>query len=355
MEIFQQDFQQENAPTVNAVKNVPYDERLSSWELSQLWLFYQTSSSRKCFFQYFYTQAQDEEIKSLFADTLNALNSQLSTVTYLFNSVGFPIPHGFTDEDVEPNVKRLYSDSLMLIYCNMLSKFRLIVMAHAIPLAIRPDVRDFFNSALAFEQNLFNKTEDLLTKKGINVKPPYTPVPEKVNYIDNQAWYGDLFSGKRPINILELTHVFLRLKTKLIESAILLGFAQVAKDPKIKAYFLKGLDVFDKEYNRWSAILKKENIILPISWRSEVTDSVESPFSDKLLLFQTLISDTYSVSANGFALANCNRKDLLAAFTEAEIELAAYGKDGLDLMIAHGWMEEIPLVADRNEIVGLHH
>jgi hypothetical protein len=355
METFQQEFQQENALTVNTVKNVPCDERLSSSEMSQLWLGYQTVSSRKCILQYLIAKAQDPEIKSLFTDTLNEVNWQLSTATDIFNSVGFPIPHGFTDEDVEPNAQRLYSDSLMLTYYNMFTRLRFSLVAYAIPLTTRPDVREFFNSALVHEQNFFNKSEDLLNKKGINAKPPYTPVPEKVNYIENQTWYGDLFGGKRSINVLELTHVFQRLETKLIESAIHLGFTRVVKDPKIKAYLLKGLDVLDKEIKRWSTILHKENLILPRSWRNEVTNSVESPFSDKLILFQTLLSVTYSVSVNGFALANCNRKDLLAAFTEAEIELASYGKDGLDLMIAHGWMEEIPLVADRNEIIGLHH
>ena len=49
--------------------------------------------------------------------------------------------------------------------------------------------------------------------------------------------------NKRPLNVLECTHVFERLETKIAERAILLGFAQVAKDNKVKAYFSKGLDV----------------------------------------------------------------------------------------------------------------
>jgi len=44
-------------------------------------------------------------------------------MTNLFNSVGFPIPNGFGDKDVLPNAKRLYSDSLMLVYLRTLNKF----------------------------------------------------------------------------------------------------------------------------------------------------------------------------------------------------------------------------------------
>jgi hypothetical protein len=352
MEISQQGFQQENVPAPNVSKSVPYDERLSSWEMSQLWLIYQANSSMKCILQYFAAKAQDPEIKALLNDALNIIFLQLSTITRLFNSVGFPVPHGFTDEDIETNAKRLFSDSLMLSFHRTIIRFRLVQLAHALPLAIRPDVREFFNDALVQEQNLLNKAEDLLTKKGINVRPPYTPVPDRVNYIADNSWYGNLFGSKRPINILELTHVFKRLENKLVESAIHLGFTQVVKDPKIKAYFSRGLDILDKEIDKWSKLLNKENTILPMSWRSEVTDSLESPFSDKLMLFRTVLITAYSVYANGFALANCNRTDLVTAFAKVEIDLSSYGKDGLDLMIDNGWMEEIPLAVDRK---GLKH
>ncbi|KGP75069.1 hypothetical protein JT05_12520 [Desulfosporosinus sp. Tol-M] len=306
----------------------------------------------KCILQYFVAKAQDPEIKAMMNDALNIILPQQSTITTLFNSVGFPVPHGFTDEDVKINAKRLYSDSLMLSFHRAIIRFRLVQLAHALPLATRPDVRDFFNDALVQEQNLLNKAEDLLTKKGINVRPPYTPVPDRVKYIADNSWYGNLFGSERPINILELTQVFKRLENKLVENAIQLGFTQVVKDPKIKAYFSRGLNIFDKEIEKWSKVLNKEDMILPMSWKSEVTDSSESPFSDKLMLFRTVLNIAYSVYANGFALANCNRTDLVTAFAKVELNLSSYGKDGLDLMIANGWMEEIPLAVDRK---GLKH
>jgi len=44
METFQQELQQVNAPVPSEDKNFPYDERLSSWEMSQLWLIYQANT-----------------------------------------------------------------------------------------------------------------------------------------------------------------------------------------------------------------------------------------------------------------------------------------------------------------------
>jgi spore coat protein CotF len=187
-------FQQVDAPVPSEVKNFPYDERLSSWELSQLWLIYQANSSIKCMLQYFVATAQDPEIKAVLNDAVNGLSAQLSTATSLFNSVGFPIPHAFSDEEVEPNAKRLYSDSLMLAYLRTIIKFGLVKLAHALPLASRPDVRDYLNSALVFTQNLFNKTQDLLGQKGVATKPPYTPVPDRVKYITNKKIIAAVYS-----------------------------------------------------------------------------------------------------------------------------------------------------------------
>ena len=43
----------------------------------------------------------------------------------------------------------------------------------------------------------------------------------------------------------------------------------------------------------------------------------------------------------------------LKKFSQVVLELEAYGKEGLDLMIEKGWLEEIPLAADREKIIGL--
>ena len=62
MQTTQQDFQEVNTPIPSTVKNFPYDERLSSLEMGQLWLSYQANSSIKCIILCFVQKAQDAEI-----------------------------------------------------------------------------------------------------------------------------------------------------------------------------------------------------------------------------------------------------------------------------------------------------
>jgi len=72
------------------------------------------------------------------------------------------------------------------------------------------------------------------------------------------------------------------------------------------------------------------------------------------MLFILVSSLSFSFSANGFALGNCIRTDLVAGFGKALLDLGIYGKEGLELMIEKGWLEEISSVADREKIIGLH-
>ncbi|AET68203.1 Protein of unknown function (DUF3231) [Desulfosporosinus orientis DSM 765] len=353
METFYQGLGQQNAPAPNVNKEFPFDERLSSWEMSQLWILYLANSSIRYILEYFYTTAQDPEIKALLNEAKNLAVPQLDTISNIFNSAGFPIPHGFSDEDVEPNAKRLFSDALMLSYLRVVNKYGLVKLGHVLPLVSRPDIRAYVNSATVEVRKFLNKTEDLLAIKGLAVKAPYIPVPDRVNYVSDDSWFGGGLGKKRSINVLELSHVFERMETKLAERAILLGFTQVAKDHKVKDYFSKGHDVLDKEVNKWSKVLDDEDQPMPPSWRGEVTDSSESPFSDKLMLFHFISMLTLSVAANGFALTHCNRMDLAGDFVKSIYDVHSYWKDGIELLIKKGWMEEIPLAADRKEIINM--
>ncbi|MDR3543726.1 MAG: DUF3231 family protein [Desulfosporosinus sp.] len=352
--------QQDNQPQVgtipNPVKSFPYDERLSSMEMSQLWLLYLAYDANKYCYNYYYAKTQDPEMKSLFVDALNNVQPQLDAISNLFNTVRFPIPHGFKDKDVNINAKRLFSDGLMLMHLRKQTKFGLIEFGHALSLVTRPDVKEFINSGLIQQQNLLNKIDEVLEKKGIYIKPPYTIVPDRVSYVkDKGDFYGGLFGKNRPINILELSYMFENLMIKDIAHALLLGFSQVAEDVEVKKCFQKGIEVVRKIRERGSKYLKEENLTLPVTLDSEVTDSKEAPFSDRLMVFDKLRVVNLSVIAIGFAMASSSRKDIIVSYYDDMREVQNYGKMLLDLYLEKGWMEGIPLVADRDEIIGLSH
>ena len=354
MEYVQPDASQGTQPIpYNLIKDDPADERLSAGEMGYLWETYLYNSMMKCMRQYMVAKAQDPEIRAVLEYILGLNTARLNKLTQMFNTVGFPIPHAFTDEDVEPNAKRLFSDGLMLTVARGMANFELVECLMGLVSATRPDVKEYFNACIDEIQEMHKRADEVLLRKGFFVKPPYFPVPDRVEYVYQNSFFGGIFGKERPILALELTHVYTRLQTKMVDRAIILAFSQVAKSKKIRDFLSKGKKLADKHIEKWSKILQDEDLPIPSIWEQEITDSTESPFSDKLILFCVLNFMRNAITLYGISLANCSRFDIVTAFSLGILDFQGYAKDGLNLMISSGWQEKIPQASDRKEIIGL--
>ena len=356
METQEQDFNQVKQQSIpyNAVQDAPSDERLSAFEIGQLWEGYMADSNANCILQYFVAKAQDPEIRSVLEYALQLTINHQNVRTQIFNSVGFPIPHGFTDEDVEPNAKRLFSDGLMLTYTRYMTRYGAIKYFTSLTTSTRPDLREFYNQCIDEIQTLHTRADEILIKKGFFSEEVYIPVPDRIQYVyEEKSMYKGIFGDKRPINALEIAQVFSRLESKLLERPIVLGFSQVVQSQKIQKVFSEAKQVLDKNVQRWSKILRDEDLPLPVSLAHEISDSSESPFSDKLMLFHVLSIFGYSLTGYGIAIASCTRFDIVTAMNVSIAETMAWAKDAMDLIIESGWLEKIPQAADRQQIIGL--
>jgi hypothetical protein len=217
--------------------------------------------------------------------------------------------------------------------------------------SIRADVKEYYDSCLDESQDLFNRASETLLRKGLWYKPPYIPVPDRVEYIYQDTFFAGLLGDKRPMNALEIFHVYTRLQIKMIERALILGYSQVVQSQKIQNILSKGKQLIDKQVEGWSKILQDEDLPLPATWEHEISDSTESPFTDKLMMFAILTMMRNSVTMLGISFANCVRADIVTAFAGTIVALQGYAKDALDLMINSGWLEKIPQAADRKEII----
>ncbi len=339
----------------NEIKDGPNDERLSADGIGHLWEIYLYNAASKYQLQYFVTKAQDPEIRAVLQYALEIATSRINKIIHIFNTVAFPIPHAFNDEDVEPNAKRLLSDGFMLVYFNGLVNFELVESILGLTRAIRADVKEYFNACIDENQELHKRANEVILRKGLFIKPPYFPVPDRVEYVHQDTFFGGLFGDKRPINALEVCHVYTRLQTKMLERALILGFSQAAQSKQVQAFLSKGKQLIDKQIEGWSRILLDEDLPIPVTWEHEVTDSTESPFSDKLIMFSILTMMRNRITLLGISFANCVRADIVTSFGGTIASLQAYSKEALDLMINSGWLEKIPEAADRQEIIGKNH
>lgn len=239
----------------------------------------------------------------------------------------------------------------MLLYSRFMAKYGMINFSFARSISIRPDIINFFEGCLNDFNEISNKASNVALSKGLIARAPNIPIPDRVEFVTaDTSFFKGLMEDKRPLNALEIGHIFINVHQRQLEDALILGFGQVSKSKKTKDYFSRGKQNIDKQVGVLGSFLEDEDLPKPINYDYLVTDSTESPYSDKLMMFHSTIFLAHSISGYGLALANCARTDIVASLTRLMAEFGDYVKDGLDLMIENGWLERIPEAANRKEL-----
>ncbi|MBL5767878.1 DUF3231 family protein [Heyndrickxia sporothermodurans] len=328
--------------------NIP----LTASEMGFLWTQYMNDTLAICVMKYFKNICEDKEILPLIENSLSIAENDINMITEIFKTDNVAIPVGFTDEDVNVNAPRLFSDVFILMYIQKLEIIAMASIGIAIGVSARSDVSEFFRNLLVSVSELHDKARKVMLSKGVYVRPPQIPTPDKVDYVDKQGFLFDfLGSHKRPLTAIEITHLYINIQTNAMGKALMTGFAQVCKGEDVKQFFMEEKGISNKHINKFSSTLINGDLPAPMSWDAHVLDSTVAPFSDKLMMFHTTTLIAAGIGNYGTAAGTCERMDLNALYTRLSAEIALYAEDGANLMIKHAWLEEPPKAADHKALV----
>lgn len=326
-----------------------HNPRLTSSEISIVWNSYQQNSLSICMIKYFLANVDDAEVKSVLEFALFISKKNFDISRELLQEDNQPIPVGFTEEDVSANASRLYSDTFYLYYLKNMAKVGLSVYGVALAASAQSDIRDFLSQAIQTSTELYNKTTDVLLSKGIFIRPPFVSTTDTIDFIDKKNYLGGLFNN-RPINVVEITHIQANNETNTIGNVLLKGFAQVAKNKKVRDYCMRGAEIAKKHVEVFQSMLTEEDIQPSTSWDLEVTNSTSPPFTDKLIMFQTSLLISSSISNYATASAASLRTDIATSYVRLTTENAQYAKDGVEIMIKNEWLEQPPQITDHKSL-----
>jgi hypothetical protein len=86
----------------------------------------------------------------------------------------------------------------------------------------------------------------------------------QVDFVKNMDFFSGLIGKKRPLTVLEITHLFNNAETNAVGKAFITGLAQVAKSEEIKNYFLRGKAISEKFISLFCNVLAKEDVSTPL-------------------------------------------------------------------------------------------
>ncbi|MCP8615435.1 DUF3231 family protein [Salirhabdus salicampi] len=324
--------------------------RLTAPEIASLWTQYMYDSMSICFFRYALTHLEDEDTIHIYKRALSLAESHIESCKQFFHEEGFPIPTGFTEQDVNVKAPRLFQDPFYLYYIYIMTLHGLTGYNLSVGTSIRPDMRKYFIQCNEETMDLFDQAMNALLEKGLFTRPPSVQPPETTSFVDKQSFLTGWFGNRRPLTVMEIGDISFNMNKMHLHVALKVAFAQVTQSKTIKNIVERGIRISNKHTEIFKSIFNEEQLNSPISWQSLVTNSTTKTFSDKFIMYQIQFSTQAAVGFYGAALSVNSRRDLGAHYTRLTSELLAYAEDCANLMIKNRWLEQPPLASDRQSL-----
>ncbi|WP_174615765.1 DUF3231 family protein [Virgibacillus ihumii] len=325
--------------------------KLTSAEISQIWASYQNDTASICILKYFLKTCEDPDTSEILDYALKLSQEHVVKMTAIFDGESYPVPAGFSENhDLNIEAPRLFSDQYLLHFMFQMSQISLNSYSVAKSLAVRADVDTYFDECLKEAMKLNTMAKQTLFSKGLFIRSPYIPYPEKIDYVKKQSFLTGWFGERRPLLSLEIANLFGNFQRNALGIATLVGFSQIAETKKVGQFFTRGKEIAEKHNEIFGSILRENNLPVSMSSDTFVTESKVSPFSDKMMLFIVTALIGLGVGYYGTSISTTLRRDLTVHYDRLIHEILKFSEDGANLLIDHGWMEEPPRASDRNEL-----
>ncbi|GAA0501753.1 hypothetical protein GCM10008986_31570 [Salinibacillus aidingensis] len=333
---------------------MPEKPGLTSSELGTLWLTYQQKTMILRMLEYFIEKADDEKAKNIMVDLYDEIDPYVEKIAVIFQNEGAAIPVGFTSEDVNKGVPKLYDNGFDIMFVRLITEISMGLHTLNITMASREDIVMIFKDLTAITQKYYNACTQYLIEKGMHARPPYVSMPKKVEFITDTSYlrgWLNPFSRKRTMNTVEVANMFHAIETNIMGLKFITGFAQCANTPEVKKYFTKGGEIAKSIIKELNEVFLEDGVQAPVVSGGNPTRSTVAPFSDKMMMYCTSLFCSFAIGGNSLGTAFSLRNDLAPKTAAFIKDIFEYAHEGAKIMIRNGWMEEQPPMEEREKLI----
>ncbi|MDQ0226399.1 DUF3231 family protein [Metabacillus niabensis] len=323
---------------------------LTASEVSALWLQYMGDSMAICIYKYFLKIVENSDIKPILESALKLAEGHISKIANILKDDHFQVPIGFTDDDVNLNAPRLFSDQFLLFYSYIMTIHGITAYSLAITTSEQQDIQDYFLESTVTSKELFQKIVELAKTQPMFSSVPTIPSPHRNELVNSTGIISNLIGDKRALNSSEISNLFFNAKKTGFIRSLSLGFSQVAENEDVRNFMLKNVKLAGKDADSFNNLLKQEHLPTPESWDAEITDSTISPFSDKLIMFHAAFLVNAALSYYGAAIGSRLRSDIILNYSKVFTHAMEAGTLCYNIMVKHGWLEKQPEAIDRKAV-----
>ncbi|HZH62918.1 MAG TPA: DUF3231 family protein [Metabacillus sp.] len=326
------------------------DKKIVALDVSNLWTPYLNNTMARCVNIYALKLITDSNIHNIFNKAQQLSEHLVQIITEIFENEEFPIPHGFTENDVNLDAPRLFSDEFWLFYLHEMTIHGLTAYSLGITTSHRQEVRKFYLEAFNGATELYETTLGILKTKGLLDRVPTIVLPEKVEFAKKQSFLSGWFGDHRPLNVVEISSMYFNLQKSTLAKDLILGFSQTTESKEIRMFFQRVVRTAEEHLSIFRSILHDDYISSSVSWDTHITDSKTAPFSDKLMMYHCAFLIQSAMAYYGTALSGSMRRDLGLKYANSIARDVKLAEDCANIMIANGWFEEPPHSVDRRDL-----
>jgi hypothetical protein len=334
---------------------MPEKPAITSSELGTLWLTYQQKTMILRMLEYFIEQADDEKAKEIMTNLYGEIGPYVGKITETLQNEGAAIPVGYTAQDVNIGVPKLYDNGFDIMFIRLIKEISMALHSLNITMAYREDIVMIFNELTAITQKYYNLCTQYLLEKGMIARPPYVSMPKSVEFVKDITYLGGLainpFSEKRTLNTVEVAHLHHTIESNLTGMQMITGFAQCANKEEVGKFFNEGAELAKGIIKELTESLLQSGIQTPESSGGNPTRSTVAPFSDKLMMYCTSLFCSFAMGSSSLGTAFSLRNDLPAKMAIFMKDTFEYAHKGAKIMINNGWMEEPPQMEERKQLI----
>jgi hypothetical protein len=332
---------------------MPEKAPITSSEIGTLWLTYQEKTMILRMLEYFIEKADDEKAKEIMTSLHSDLELYVGKIIAIYEQEGAVIPVGYTAQDVNKDVPKLYDNGFDIMLVRLLKQISMGLHALNLTMTFREDINILFEDLTALTQKYYRICSQYLLEKGLLVRTPFVSMPKSVEFVKNKDYLSastlNPLTQKRTLNTIEVAHLHKGIEANLTGLQMILGFAQCANEKEVKKFFHEGAELAKGIIKEISELMIQDGLPVPQTPGGNTTRSTVAPFSDKLMMYCTSLFCSFSLGSSSLGTAFSLRNDLPAKMSIFTKDVFEYAHKGAKIMIKNRWTEEPPQMISRKQ------
>jgi hypothetical protein len=323
-------------------------KKLTPAEISNLWNSYIANTMGVWVSRHFIATTQDQELLKMLKFTEEiALKESEQSKLFLIED-GQPLPQPFDENDVKINALPLFTDNYVILLKYGLVQAANTVYSLSLNTSSRSDILSFYKKCLENSSELLRQCMNLIQNKGLQHPEIHIPTPDTIEKVDSQNYLSGLLTDTRPLNALEIGQIVYNFHATETHKEFIKGAAQVTNSKELKEHFQRGVKIFDKQLEIFQSILTKNGLPKLPTWETEIIDTTDSPFSERVLLYKHAALTSQASARYGATLSSTTRIDIGVKFMRLMDETLKYGKEVADLLIRLQFLDQLPMAKSRS-------